>query len=124
MVYLCLECSVDHIVSNMVLEHELSLVNNALAGKLSAQAKEELMDRKQALDIKMNMLVIQVQTGLLDMDTYLQNTRKRLERDRQLALIFKKHNRLDLAKGALTRKKIMQDEIEEAEAAMATQNEE
>ncbi|CDS07845.1 hypothetical protein LRAMOSA01794 [Lichtheimia ramosa] len=116
--------SVDHIVSNMVLEHELSLVNNALAGKLSAQAKEELMDRKQALDIKMNMLVIQVQTGLLDMDTYLQNTRKRLERDRQLALIFKKHNRLDIAKGALTRKKIMQDEIEEAEAAMATQNEE
>ncbi|KAI7876572.1 hypothetical protein K492DRAFT_166962 [Lichtheimia hyalospora FSU 10163] len=116
--------NVDHIVSNMVLEHELGIVNNALAGKLSAQAKEEWMDRKQALEIKMNMLVIQVQTGLLDMDTYLQSTRKRLERDRQLALIFKKHNRLDLAKGALTRKKIMQDEVEEAEAAMATQNEE
>lgn len=115
--------STDSLVSNMVLEHEINTVSAALSGggakSLTGAAKDDLMDRKQALDIKMNMLVIQVQTGMLDMDTYLDNVRKQMERDRQLALIFKKHNRLDLAKAALTRKKIMQNEVEEAAAAMA-----
>ena len=104
----------------MVLEHEVKLVNAGLASKASsAKAKEDLMDRKQALEIKMNMLVIQVQTGLLDMETYLANVQKRMEADRRLAILFKKHNRLDLAKAALARKKIMQDEVDEAKAAMA-----
>lgn len=110
--------SVDSIVSNMVLEHEMSLVNAALASPQSKN-KDDLMDRKQALEIKMNMLVIQVQTGILDMETYLNDIEKRMEQDRRLALIFKKHNRLDLAKSALTRKKIMQDELNEARAALA-----
>ncbi|KAI9265020.1 hypothetical protein BDA99DRAFT_507483 [Phascolomyces articulosus] len=115
--------STDSIISNMVLDYEINIANNALtSGKaLDTTTKEDLMDRKQGLDIKMNMLVIQVQTGVLDMDTYLSNVRKRMDRDRQLALIFKKHNRLDLAKIALARKKIMQDEIDEATAAMAEQ---
>ncbi|PHZ07675.1 uncharacterized protein RHIMIDRAFT_273911 [Rhizopus microsporus ATCC 52813] len=110
--------SVDSIVSNMVLEHEMSLVNAALASPQSKN-KDDLMDRKQALEIKMNMLVIQVQTGILDMETYLNDVEKRIEQDRRLALVFKKHNRLDLAKSALTRKKIMQDELNEARAALA-----
>lgn len=107
--------SVDNIVSNMVMEHELGLVN---AGLTKSKDKEDLMDRKQALEIKMNMLVIQVQTGMLDMDTYLGNVQKRMESDRRLAIVFKKHDRLDLARAALVRKKIMQDELDEARAAM------
>ena len=113
--------SVDNIVSNMVMEHEMGLVNVGLANK-SNKNKEDLMDRKQDIEIKMNMLVIQVQTGMLDMNTYLDNVQKRMDADRRLALIFKKHNRLDLAKAALTRKKIMQDELEEARAAMEDQS--
>jgi hypothetical protein len=111
--------SVDNLVSNMVMEHELGLVNASIASKQSAKVKEDLMDRKQAIEIKMNMLVIQVQTGILDMNTYLDSVQKRMDQDRRLALIFKKHNRLDLAKSALVRKKIMQDELDEAKAAMA-----
>jgi hypothetical protein len=121
MVLTFLRNSVDTIVSNMVMEHEMGLVSAGIASKLPAKTKEDLMDRKQALEIKMNMLVIQVQTGILDMDTYLENVQKRMEADRRLALIFKKHNRLDLAKAALVRKKIMQDELDEARAAMAEQ---
>jgi hypothetical protein len=121
MVLTFLRNSVDTIVSNMVMEHEMGLVKAGIASKLPAKTKEDLMDRKQALEIKMNMLVIQVQTGILDMDTYLENVQKRMEADRRLALIFKKHNRLDLAKAALVRKKIMQDELDEARAAMAEQ---
>ncbi|KAG2192975.1 hypothetical protein INT47_012295 [Mucor saturninus] len=107
--------SVDNLVSNMVMEHELGVVNAAMSG---AKNKEEWMDRKQAIEIKMNMLVIQVQTGLLDMETYLANVQKRMEMDRRLAIVFKKYNRLDLARAALVRKKIMQDELDEARAAM------
>lgn len=105
----------------MVLEYEIKRVSAALSGngKLSPQDREDLTDRKQALDIKMNMLVVQAQTGLLDLESYLQTVRRRIDREKQLALIFKKHNRLDLAKAALTRKKIMQDEVDEAEAAIA-----
>ena len=114
--------SVDNIVSNMVMEHELNLVNSNLASKSGKQQKDDLQDRKQALEIKMNMLVIQVQTGILDMDTYLENVQKRMDADRRLAIVFKKHNRLDLAKAALVRKKIMQDELDEARAAMAEGN--
>lgn len=113
----------DNIASNMVMEHEMGLVNAGMASKQPAKAKEDLMDRKQALEIKMNMLVIQVQTGMLDMDTYLENVQKRMDADRRLAIIFKKHNRLDLAKAALVRKKIMQDELDEARAAMAEHEE-
>ncbi|KAI9257469.1 hypothetical protein EDC94DRAFT_614519 [Helicostylum pulchrum] len=116
--------SVDNIVSNMVMEHELGLVNAGLASKQSAKSKEDLMDRKQALEIKMNMLVIQVQTGMLDMNTYLENVQKRLESDRRLAIVFKKHHRLDLARAALVRKKIMQVELDEARTAMAAQEDE
>ncbi|CAO3670619.1 unnamed protein product [Rhizopus stolonifer] len=104
--------SVDSIVSNMVLEHEIALVS-------TGSSKDDLIDRKQALEIKMNMLVIQVQTGMLDIETYLKDVEKRMEQDRRLAIVFKKNNRLDLAKAALARKKIMQSELDEARAAMA-----
>ncbi|ORZ01909.1 hypothetical protein BCR42DRAFT_457377 [Absidia repens] len=118
--------SVDVLVSNMVLEHEINVASAALSNSNSnnGRTKEEWMDRKQALDIKMNMLVIQVQTGMLDMQQYLESVEKRMQRDRQLALVFKKHQRLDLAKLALARKKIMQDELDEAKAAMAAQQDE
>ncbi|CAO3575997.1 unnamed protein product [Absidia cylindrospora] len=118
--------SVDTLVSNMVLEHEINVASAALGNSNSSggRTKEEWMDRKQALDIKMNMLVIQVQTGMLDMQQYLDSVEKRMQRDRQLALVFKKHQRLDLAKLALARKKIMQDELDEAKAAMAAQQDE
>lgn len=106
------------------MEHEIGLVSAGLSNKQATKSKESLMDRKQALDIKMNMLIIQVQTGMLDMDTYLENVQKRMESDRRLAIVFKKHNRLDLARAALVRKKIMQDELDEARAAMAAQREE
>ncbi|KAG0173625.1 hypothetical protein DFQ30_007390 [Apophysomyces sp. BC1015] len=113
--------SVDNLVSNMVLDHEINLVTAMLQ---KGGANDELADRKQALDIKMNMLIVQVQTGMLDMDRYLQMVQKRMDRDRQLALLFKKHGRMDLAKAALIRKKIMQDELDEAKAAMAEAGEE
>jgi hypothetical protein len=107
----------------MVLENEIGLVNSAIAA-FHGSIPDDLMDQKQALEIKMNMLVIQVQTGLLTMDQYLANVEARMEQDKKCALIFKRAGRLDLAKQALRRKKIAQEEVEEAKAAMAEQAEE
>ncbi|KAJ2962085.1 hypothetical protein NQZ79_g2781 [Umbelopsis isabellina] len=115
--------NVDTIVSNMVLENEIGLVNSAIAA-CHGSVPDDLMDQKQALEIKMNMLVIQVQTGLLTMEQYLANVEARMEQDKKCALIFKRAGRLDLAKQALRRKKIAQEEVEEAKAAMAEQTEE
>jgi hypothetical protein len=72
----------------------------------------------------MNMLVIQVQTGGLSIEQYLANVKARIEQDKKCALVFKRAGRLDLAKQALRRKKIAQDEVDEAETAMAQQAEE
>ncbi|KAL0089345.1 hypothetical protein F4703DRAFT_1840631 [Phycomyces blakesleeanus] len=110
----------ESLVSNMVLDFEIKKVDAALA----KQSTEALLDRKQQLEIKMNMLIIQVQTGMLDMDTYLSAVQTRMDRDRQLAVLFKQHKRLDLAKEALMRKKLMQDELTEAREAMAAQQNE
>jgi hypothetical protein len=107
----------------MVLENEIGLVNSAISG-CHGNVPDELMDQKQALEIKMNMLVIQVQTGGLTMEDYLANVEARMEQDKKSALIFKRAGRLDLAKQALRRKKVAQDEVEEAKAALAQQAEE
>ncbi|KAH8556654.1 hypothetical protein BGW37DRAFT_417265 [Umbelopsis sp. PMI_123] len=113
----------DSIVSNMVLENEIGLVNSAIAA-CQGTVPDNLIDQKQALEIKMNMLVIQVQSGGLTIEQYLNNVKSRIEQDKKCALIFKRAGRLDLAKQALRRKKIAQDEVDEAEAAMAQQAEE
>ncbi|ORX79251.1 hypothetical protein K493DRAFT_342720 [Basidiobolus meristosporus CBS 931.73] len=109
--------SPDKLVSNMVLEQELQLVQARISQ--SRQPADDLLDRQQALDIKMNMLVIQVQTGQLTMDGYLQQVREAIRSTKRLALIFKNHQNMELAKHALARIKTMSQEVEEAEKAMA-----
>ncbi|CAG8592425.1 4859_t:CDS:2, partial [Ambispora gerdemannii] len=113
--------SVDNLVSNLVLEQEINLVNNQIAS-LQAQHKpvsDDLVDRKQALEIKMNLLVIQVQTGQLTMEKYLDQVRKSILNFKKLALFFKQAGKLEEAKRALARSKIMEKEIKEVEEAMA-----
>lgn len=104
----------------MVLEHELTVINAQITTLTSRNqpVPDDLTDRKQALDIKMNLLVVQVQTGLLTMDAYLKNVEERMEKDGKLAVTLKNAGRTDLAKVALRRRKIMRDEVEEVRAAL------
>lgn len=81
---------------------------------------DDLTDRKNALEIKQNLLVIQVQTGQLTMDKYLDQVRISIVDCKKLALVFKKANKLDEAKKALGRSKIMEGEVKEVEEAMAS----
>ena len=110
--------SVDLIVSNNVLEAELDQVTRQIAQYQVKKAKvpEDLTDRKQQLEIKMQLLVLQVQMGKLTMDAYLAQVRQAITDTKSMAVQFKRGNKLDLAKRALARIKIMQDEVDEAAA--------
>ncbi|GBB92134.1 hypothetical protein RclHR1_01970016 [Rhizophagus clarus] len=113
--------NVDALVSNLVIQHEVEAVNAQIA-TLEAQRKsipDDLTDRKNALEIKQNLLVIQVQTGQLTMDKYLDQVRKGIVESKKLAVVFKKAGKLEEAKKALGRSKIMEGEVKEVEEAMA-----
>jgi hypothetical protein len=88
----------------------------------SLPVPEEVADRKQALDIKINLLVIQVQRGQLTMDAYLRQVESRLARDTQLALLFKKAGNLELAARAMKQRKIMQEEVDEVKQTQAQED--
>lgn len=59
--------SPDSIVSNSVVEHENQLCDARLVAARTPKEREELADRKQALAIKEQMMVLMVQTGKLTM---------------------------------------------------------
>src|SRR6266498_5477488 len=91
--------SVDILVSNLVIQHEVEAVNAQIA-TLEAQHKpvpDDLTDRKNALEIKQNLLVIQVQTGQLTMDKYLDQVRASILSCKKLALVFKKADKFEEA---------------------------
>jgi hypothetical protein len=57
-------------MSNNVLEHEQKVVNEAIAGfkARGATVPDDLTDRQQQIDIRISLLVLQVQTGKLTME--------------------------------------------------------
>lgn len=62
------------------------------------------------------MLITMIQMGKLDMPGYISQVKKAISETKDVALVFKKHNRLDLAKIAIVRIKIMTDEVNEVES--------
>ncbi|KAJ3091720.1 Coiled-coil and C2 domain-containing protein 1A [Quaeritorhiza haematococci] len=113
--------SPDNIVSNRVLEVEHAALSAKLAtpgGAGDADARMELIDRKQGYDIRMNLLVTMVQIGSLTMEDYVAQLKKSISETRTTALTFKRAGRVDLAKQALTRIKLMQEELESVEQEM------
>jgi hypothetical protein len=105
---------VDLIVSNEVLEAELEAARRALPSA-RGEEREALEDRVQQLELKMQLLVLQVQTGQLSMPAYLDLLRARIRADRALAQALAKASRHEPAKKVLRRVKIMEKELTEAE---------
>ncbi|KAF9141094.1 hypothetical protein BGX30_005474 [Mortierella sp. GBA39] len=119
--------SIELLVSNMVLESEIqiaqSMIHDARAVG-NAEAAEEYQDRLMQLEIKMKLLVLQVQTGQLTMDVYCQSVYGRIGKDKKLAVELRRLGMVPEAKRALGRSKIMTQEMKEVEEAMAAQGEE
>jgi hypothetical protein len=107
--------SVDSIASNLVLEKELERLQALLM--TNPRQAEDIQDRMQSVQIKLNLLVVQVQTGTLTLDVYINDVRKCIDKTKQYALLFKRANRMDKAREALARVRIMQEEVAEVEQA-------
>ncbi|KAI3654953.1 hypothetical protein MP228_000333 [Amoeboaphelidium protococcarum] len=109
--------NIEAIVSNNVLEMLQTETIKAIAEQRSTRSGnsvDDLNDVKQRIDLKMNLLVIQVQTGQLTMERYLAQLKQSIEDHKQMALRFKQLGNLDYARKALARIKVMQQEYEEA----------
>ncbi|RKP04525.1 hypothetical protein THASP1DRAFT_33699, partial [Thamnocephalis sphaerospora] len=107
--------SVDSIASNLVLEKEQERLQALLLA--NPRNSDETRDRLQAVQIKLNLLVVQVQTGTLTLAAYIADVRRCIDRTKQQALLFKRAGRSDKAREALARLRIMQEEVAEVEQA-------
>ncbi|KAG0208709.1 Coiled-coil and C2 domain-containing protein 1B [Mortierella sp. GBA30] len=115
---------IEMLVSNMVLEHEIQEAQRLLHDSRAVgnhETAEEYQDRLTQLEIKMKLLVLQVQTGQLTMEAYCHAVNVRIAKDKKLALELKKLGMIPEAKKALARSKIMAQEMKEVEEAMAAQ---
>ncbi|KAJ3174807.1 Coiled-coil and C2 domain-containing protein 1B [Geranomyces variabilis] len=113
--------SPDNIVSNGVLEKELGEIDREIVLLKTAKKPipDSLTDRKMAYQLRMNTLVFRVQTGALSMADYVVEVKASIQQTKKWALMFKDARRMDLAKTALARIKMMQGEVAEVEAALA-----
>jgi len=108
--------SIENIVSNDVLEAELESVNGQLATYATNSEKppESLDERKAAIELKLNLLVIQVQSGQLTPESYIEILKKKIEEDTNLARKLVAAGKKDWARYPLVRTKIMRKEVEVA----------
>ncbi|KAG0253282.1 Coiled-coil and C2 domain-containing protein 1B [Mortierella polycephala] len=119
--------SVDLLVSNMVLENEIQATQKMIHDAKAVgnnEVAEEYQDRQAQLEIKMKLLVLQVQTGQLTMEAYCERVKDRIGKDKRLAIELKKLGMVSEAKRALMRSKVMENEMKEVEEAMAAQGDE
>ncbi|CAG8528003.1 14725_t:CDS:2, partial [Cetraspora pellucida] len=113
--------NVDLIVSSGLLQEEINIVNSQIT-TLEARGKPipgDLSDRKSALEIKTSLMEIQVQTGQLTIDKYLEQVKDSIVSFKKLALTFKKAGKIEEAKKALVKCKVMENEVKQMEEAMA-----
>lgn len=107
---LFLNSSVDDMVSNNVLEEELRLTEIELK---KSPKNEDLLDRKQQIQLKLNLLVVQIENGLLTMDAYVARLQAKINDGREIAKQLVKLGQKEAAKKVLTRVKIMEKELTE-----------
>jgi hypothetical protein len=69
------------------------------------------MDRKQQLEMSLNILGINVESGKLTQEVYLQQMRNKIVEEKEIAKNFLSQGKRDWAALALKRAKIMEAEI-------------
>lgn len=111
--------SAENMVSNNVLEAEFTSVTKQI-DTLQAQRKivpDDLADRKNAIEIKMKLLMLSVQTGKLSLEDYMAQLKQRAEAERKFAakcVALKTAEGKEAAKRALIRAKVMEAEMTES----------
>ncbi|KAJ3375084.1 Coiled-coil and C2 domain-containing protein 1B [Allomyces arbusculus] len=117
----------DTLVSNLVLDAEMESlakgITAARAARDSATA-DALEDRRSACQVKLTMLQLNVEMGVLTMDKYRAQLVKAIVDAKPKALALKRMGRVDLAARTLARIKLMQQECSEIDQMMAAGGEE
>jgi hypothetical protein len=105
---------VYNIVSNDVYEYELEQVNSKIAALNAKKQKipEDLENRKQLLQIGLNVLQTKVQAEQLSEEDYLKIMESKIAEEKTLAKALLDSGKKEWALMALNRVKIMKGEIE------------
>ncbi|KAI9202214.1 uncharacterized protein BJ171DRAFT_426795 [Polychytrium aggregatum] len=112
----------ENIESNQVLETEIGKMKEEIL-KIKSQRKsvpEDLTFRLQSFEMRMDMIVTLVSCGSLTMQGYVDKLKAAIPREKSNALKFKKAQKLDLARVALNRVKLMEGEVSEIEQHLAS----
>jgi len=107
--------SLDNMVSNNVLEWELDNLKKRIA-KLSENKEpipDHLITRKELIEAKLQILVIQVQTGQITVESYMNTLQNKIQEEKANAAQLLRLGKKDAARLALARMKIMVKEISE-----------
>ena len=115
---------IDNICSNDVLEWEAEQVSRQLQAHTSRglAEPEDLLDRKIQIELKMQLLITEIQSGVLELPAYVERLKQQIERDKALALKLKRGNRKEDALVVMNRIKIMKAEIESADDGGSTED--
>ena len=103
------------------MEKELARMSTVLqsggggGGSSASSLKGIFTDRQAQIQIKMNMLVLQVETGQLTMEKYLSQVKQAITFEKTRALTYKRNGQMDHAKYCLWRMKVMSEEVKEVE---------
>eukprot|EP01133_Synstelium_polycarpum_P006252 gene6252-7249_t len=102
--------SLDRVVSNDVMDNELEKILAIMATK---GANAELLDRKQAIELKKMVLETQVDSGVLTVEGYTQQVQEAILKDQILAKKLMQEGKKDQAVRVMARVKIMRNELDQ-----------
>ncbi|KAI9343533.1 hypothetical protein BDR26DRAFT_858272 [Obelidium mucronatum] len=109
----------DAIASSEVLYHELESLTAQIASH-KKPVPEELLDKKMGYELRMSVLGAMVESKQLTITKYLETVKESIVATKKIALVFKSNGKIELARQALLRVKMMTDEVTETEAAIAS----
>lgn len=103
---------------NTVISHDVMVYEKEKATRLLVEAKrrrdndaaDDLSNLIQMLDMKIQVMIIQCQNGQITPESYSEAIKSKITEEKLLALRLKKAGRIDKAKEALIRVKIMEKE--------------
>lgn len=105
---------IDNMISNDVLEWALDETVKEIQTykNQNKPVPEELLTKQQQLDVKMQLLILQIQTGKLSEEQYVELVTQKIAEEKELAKQYMKQNDRKGATYALKRAKLMTTELE------------
>lgn len=105
----------ENLISNDVIEWEIQNVNKRIQQfeQTNQAPPDDLIERRDALQLKLDMLQVQVSTGKLSQEEYFTQLKNQIALEKKIALTYKNTHK-EWAIQALQRAKIMQKELEES----------